>query len=97
MCTFTYAYGVTLVAVVSARHHATLTDEFESALQGSQNVERINGLIYAVVMDSRAVYTAPDQETVERYGNGLMRYNEQILKLVQAARRELSSRLKGEE
>ena len=78
----TATVALALVAVVNARHHAALTDEFESALQGSQNVERINGLIYAVVMDARAVYTAPDQEAAERYGNGLMRYNEQILKLV---------------
>ena len=45
-----------LVAVVAARRHAALTDEFEAALQGSQNVERINGLIYAVVMESRGIY-----------------------------------------
>ena len=49
-----------LVAVVTARRHAALTDEFEAALQGSQNVERINGLIYAVVMESRGVYMSAD-------------------------------------
>ena len=34
-----------LTAVVTARQHVVLTDEFEAALQGSQIVERINGLI----------------------------------------------------
>ena len=35
-------------AVINARSHAALTDEFESANAGSLNVERVNGLIYAV-------------------------------------------------
>jgi len=71
-----------LVAVVAARRHATLTDEFEAALQGSQNVERINGLIYAVVMDSRGVYMSSDPPTVKKYADGLLRFNDQIVNLV---------------
>ena len=55
-----------LVAAVSARRHAALTDEFESALQGSQNVERINGLIYAVVMDGRGIYMSPDLPSAKK-------------------------------
>jgi methyl-accepting chemotaxis protein len=56
----TVTLALALVAVITARRHAALTDEFEAALQGSQNVERINGLIYAVVMDSRGVYMSAD-------------------------------------
>ena len=49
--------ALSVVAVSNARHHATLTDEFESANAGSWNVERINGLIYATVMDTaRHIY-----------------------------------------
>src|SRR5947208_14328854 len=71
-----------LVAVVTARRHAALTDEFESSLQGSQNVERINALIYAVVMESRGVYMSADAPTRQKYAEGLMRFNDQILTLV---------------
>jgi methyl-accepting chemotaxis protein len=78
----TATVALALVAVVTSRRHAALTDEFEAALQGSQNVERINGLIYAVVMDSRGVYMSSDPPTVKKYADGLMRFNEQILKLV---------------
>jgi hypothetical protein len=39
--------ALALIAVLSARRHVALTNQFESALQGVQNVERINGLIYA--------------------------------------------------
>jgi len=78
----TATLALALVAVITARRHAALTDEFEAALQGSQNVERINGLIYAVVMDSRGVYMSEDAAVRKKYADGLMRFNEQILKLV---------------
>ena len=42
-------------AVLSARHHNALTREFEAASQGAQNVERLNGLIYAVRLESRGI------------------------------------------
>jgi methyl-accepting chemotaxis protein len=43
----TVTVALALIAVLSARRHVALTNQFESALQGVQNVERINGLIYA--------------------------------------------------
>jgi methyl-accepting chemotaxis protein len=47
------------IAVTNARHHAAMTGEYETSLVGTQNVERVNGLIYAVVMESRGVYMSP--------------------------------------
>ena len=73
-----------LVAALSARRHAALTDEFEAAFHGSQNVERINSLIYAVVMDSRGVYMSEDAAARQRYAEGLLRFNDQISKIVNA-------------
>ena len=63
MATTTIALSV--VAVTKARHHAALTDEFESANAGTLNVEKVNGLIYAVVMELRGVYMSSDMKTVE--------------------------------
>ena len=40
--------ALSAVAVLNARSHAALTDEFESANAGTWNVERVTGLIYAV-------------------------------------------------
>jgi methyl-accepting chemotaxis protein len=48
--------ALSVFAVSNARYHAALTEEFESANAGSWNVERINGLIYATVMDTRGIY-----------------------------------------
>ncbi len=33
-----------------------MTRDYETSLTGTQNVERVNGLIYAVVMESRGIY-----------------------------------------
>ncbi|MBZ0141642.1 MAG: methyl-accepting chemotaxis protein, partial [Pseudorhodoplanes sp.] len=65
-------------AIVNSRQHAATTARFESAFLGSINVERVNALIYAVVMDSRGVYMAPDVATAKRFGDGLLRFNERI-------------------
>jgi methyl-accepting chemotaxis protein len=80
-----------LVAVVSARRHAALTDEFELALQGSQNVERINGLIYAVVMESRGVYMSEDAPSRKKYADGLLTFNNQIGQIINAWERTVGA------
>jgi methyl-accepting chemotaxis protein len=73
-----------LVAAISARRHAALTNEFEAAFQGAQNVERINSLIYAVVMESRGVYMSEDAATRKRYADGILKFNDQIAQIVGA-------------
>ena len=80
MATTTIALSV--VVVTAARHHAALTDEFESANAGTWNVERVNGLIYAVVMESRGVYMSDDIKTSKIYADGILKFNKQIAKVV---------------
>ncbi|MGE5162461.1 MAG: hypothetical protein ACM3IH_00345 [Sphingobacteriales bacterium] len=53
--------ALSAVAVSNAHRHAALTEKFESANAGSWNVERINGLIYASVMESRGIYMSADR------------------------------------
>ena len=80
MATTTIALSV--VAVQTARHHRALTDEFESANAGTLNVERVNALIYAVVMESRGVYMSTDMATSKIYADGILKFNKQIAKVV---------------
>jgi methyl-accepting chemotaxis protein len=87
MATATIALSV--VAVTSARHHAALTDEFESANAGTWNVERVNGLIYAVVMESRGVYMSDDMKTSKVYADGILKFNKQIAKVVEEWKRSV--------
>jgi methyl-accepting chemotaxis protein len=41
------------------------------AKSGQTLLERINGLVYAIVMDSRGIYMSPDWATAEPYGKGI--------------------------
>ena len=70
--------AVSLVAASSARRHAALTDEFEYANAGSWNVERINGLIYATVMDTRGIYMSADTAEASKYADSLVKATDQI-------------------
>jgi HAMP domain-containing protein len=70
--------ALSVVAVSNSREHAALTEEFESANSGSWNVERINGLIYATVMDSRGIYMSADKAEVAKYADSLVKDTEQI-------------------
>ena len=66
------------LAWFNARNHAALTDEFESAYAGAQNVERVNGLIYAVEMEIRGVYMSSDIETARKNAAKLDKVIDQI-------------------
>jgi methyl-accepting chemotaxis protein len=70
------------VAVLSSRAQLALEKEVESAALGSRNVERVNSLIYAVVMESRGIYMSPDIATAKKYGAELLKYNDQIGQVV---------------
>jgi methyl-accepting chemotaxis protein len=78
----TVTVALSLMAVFNSRSNAALTNEFERAFLGAQNVERVNGLIYAVVMESRGVYMSPDITSGKRYGDLLLKFNERVAQVV---------------
>ncbi|MDT3687582.1 MAG: methyl-accepting chemotaxis protein [Pseudorhodoplanes sp.] len=71
-------------AVVNSRNNEILSEQLQSAFAGAQNVERVNSLIYAVVMESRGIYMSPDIKTAKRFGNNLLKFNGQIADVVSA-------------
>ena len=79
------------IAVTNARHHAAMTSEYETSLVGTQNVERVNGLIYAVVMESRGVYMSADTAAAKRFGAPLLKFNDRIVQVVDDWRRNVRS------
>jgi methyl-accepting chemotaxis protein len=83
--------AVATVAVVNARHHAALTREYESAFAGAKNVERVNGLIYAVVMESRGIYISADIPEVKKFGDSLLAFDDHISNVVNAWQRAIRS------
>src|SRR4051794_13713137 len=83
-----FALFAVLVAAITAlsdyntRQNAALTEAVATASRAAVNVERVNSLVYAVVMESRGVYMSTDVAVVKKYGEGLLKFNGQILEVV---------------
>jgi methyl-accepting chemotaxis protein len=76
-------------ALINVHHQTTMTHDYQTSLNGTQNVERVNGLIYAVVMESRGIYMSPDIPTAKRYGDLLLKFNDRIAAVVQDWRKNI--------
>jgi methyl-accepting chemotaxis protein len=66
------------VAIFNSVRHAALTVEIESASEGALNVERVDAMIYAIVMESRGVYMSSDPPTVKVYAEGIRQFNKRL-------------------
>ncbi len=74
--------AITALSDYNTRRNAELTEAVETASRAALNVERVNSLVYAVVMESRGVYMSTDPAVVKKYGDGLLKFNERILAVV---------------
>ena len=74
----TVTVALAVVAAVNARHHQVLADEFDAAQAGAQNVERANGLIYAVMMEARGIFLARDVASAKPLAEGLLSLTDRI-------------------
>jgi methyl-accepting chemotaxis protein len=83
-----FALFAVLVAAITAlsdyntRRNLELTEAVETASRAALNVERVNSLVYAVVMESRGVYMSTEPAVVKKYGDGLLQFNDKILAVV---------------
>jgi methyl-accepting chemotaxis protein len=87
----TATIALAIMAILNSRQNSALTDDFERAFLGAQNVERVNGLIYAVVMESRGIYMSSDIPGAQRYGKLLLAFNERIANVVADWRKHVGS------
>src|SRR3981189_3182902 len=74
--------AITVLSDYNSRRNAQLIEAIETASRAPLNVERINSLVYAVVMESRGVYMSTEPAVVKKYGDGLLKFNDQILAVV---------------
>ncbi|TFV80026.1 methyl-accepting chemotaxis protein [Bradyrhizobium frederickii] len=74
--------AIAMLSDYNSRRSADLTNAIETANAAALNVERVNSLVYAVVMESRGVYMSTEPKVVKKYGEGLLKFNEQILDVV---------------
>src|SRR5438552_15598007 len=74
--------AITILSDYNTRRNAELTEAIETASRSALNVERVNSLVYAVVMESRGIYMSSEPAVVKKYGVGLLKFNDQILAVV---------------
>jgi methyl-accepting chemotaxis protein len=74
--------AITILSEYNTRRNAELTEAIETASRSALNVERVNSLVYAVVMESRGIYMSTEPAVVKKYGDGLVKFNDQILAVV---------------
>ena len=83
-----FALFALLVAAITALSHyntranTEITEQVSIASRAALNIERVNSLVYAVVMESRGIYMSTDPAVVKKYGDGLLKFNERILDIV---------------
>ena len=74
--------AITALSDYNTRRQLELTEAVKTASRAALNVERVNSLVYAVVMESRGVYMSTEAAVVKKYGDGLLKFNDQILAVV---------------
>jgi methyl-accepting chemotaxis protein len=74
--------AITALSEFNARKNAELTDAVENSSRAALNVQRVNSLVYAVVMESRGIYMSPDVTTAKKFGDGLLKFNDQLVAVV---------------
>lgn len=71
------------LSYLSLSKQSEAQDAAMAAKNGQMLLERINGLVYAIVMDSRGIYMSPDWGTAEPYGKGLVKNAKELEKTAQ--------------
>src|ERR1700761_3297737 len=74
--------AITALSEFNARKNAELTDAVENSSRAALNVQRVNSLVYAVVMESRGIYMSPDVTTAKKFSDGLLKFNDQLVAVV---------------
>src|SRR6202020_1588318 len=61
--------AITALSDYNTRRNTELTQSIETASRAALNVERVNSLVYAVVMESRGIYMSTELPVVQKYGD----------------------------
>jgi len=67
-----------LTSVQSVRLQTTSRHLQASSASAAINIGRVNGLIYAIVMESRGIYMSSERSTIKAYGDELLKRNREL-------------------
>jgi methyl-accepting chemotaxis protein len=87
----TVTMGVAAVNAFNAYRQGMMTREFEGAYAGAMNVERVNGLIYAVVMETRGISLAADDAEAKLRAGALRKYHDRLTEVLADWQRNVRS------
>ena len=74
----TATVAIAVVAVLNARSHAALTDEFRASFDGARQLERINSLLHAIGMETRGLALAPEVAAARPAAAKLIAFNDRL-------------------
>jgi len=74
--------AITALSDYNTRRIADLTGAIETASVAALNVERVNSLVYAVVMESRGIYMSTEAAAIKKYGDALHKFSDQLVGVV---------------
>lgn len=80
----TVAIALAATAAVNSREQARLASELSKAYAGVANVERVQALIHAVIVESQGIFMAPDDALALDRAGALQRFNKRIAEVVKA-------------
>ena len=74
--------AITALSDYNTRRSTDLTEAIDTASRAALNVERVNSLVYAVVMESRGIYMSTDAASVKKYGDALYKFVDKLVDVV---------------
>src|SRR5579859_3139165 len=74
--------AITALSEYNTRHSSELTHSIETANLAALSIERVNSLVYAVVMESRGIYMSTELPVIKKYGDGLHKFSDQLIEVV---------------
>ena len=83
------------LALWQEAEEARLANDNARNLREVASIERVNGLVYAAVMDSRGIYMSSDHASVEKFGVGLKASLDKLEKVVYDWERYVAADMRG--
>lgn len=71
-----------VMSIQSVRLQTAFRQDLAAASTAAINIERVNGLIYAIVMESRGIYMSTEKAMVGRFGEELLKRNRELADVV---------------
>jgi PAS domain S-box-containing protein len=71
-----------VMSIQSVRLQTAYRHLLASSATAAINIERVNGLIYAIVMESRGIYMSTDRTRVKQFGDELLKRNHELAVVV---------------